>query len=323
MNPRRVIDFFSSRSGKLLIFIFSVFVGLGIIRGCKRNQPDADNTKQSQQNETSLQESSHRGISPLPPSPVAPAVSTNLSATSAPPALIIYADLTSEFDLSPNYLPYGSLIPALTIGTIASDDDETPIIALVTEDVYHLGEVIIPENSLIHGRMRRGRIRDRIYSGETSWVLVWPTGEELTVSGIALEQERFPSGGYGTNDARAGLAGKLEKSGHWEELKMLLATFLSGAAQTLEERQVTAFGSQVLPNVKTIGLQGASEVLNRYAAQILERLEKEGYHVVVPGGKPLYLYVTQTLDRGKARVGSSRPKEENRALAQTTPRKLP
>ena len=50
-------------------------------------------------------------------------------------------------------------------------------------------------------------------------------------------------------------------------------------------------------------LQGAQSVLDRYASQIQQSIERDGFYVRVPAGKQFYLYVTQKMDRADAKVG--------------------
>ena len=45
-------------------------------------------------------------------------------------------------------------------------------------------------------------------------------------------------------------------------------------------------------------------MLDQYAAQILDSINRDGVFVRVPAGKAFYVYVTQTLDVGKATVGN-------------------
>ena len=47
-------------------------------------------------------------------------------------------------------------------------------------------------------------------------------------------------------------------------------------------------------------------MLNTYAKQILETIQRDGFYVRVPAGKQFYLYVTQTMDRSKAVIGGTR-----------------
>ena len=184
-----------------------------------------------------------------------------------------------------------------------SSSINTPVIGLVTENVYHHGHLIIPVGTEVHGSAQVDRVRERIAS-DGRWTLVWQTGEELRVSGLALDREKdADNDGWGITDGSAGLRGRLIKRDELAEIKMFAATLLSGAAEAFTEKQATAFGSFAVPSLTNAPLQGAQSVLDRYANQIQQSIERDGFYVRVPAGKQFYLYVTQTMDRADAKIG--------------------
>src|SRR6185437_12006846 len=208
--------------------------------------------------------------------------------------------------LSSLYAPYGRLIPCELIITVDSSSIRTPIVGLVSEDIYHAGRLIIPAGTEIHGMAQVDRSRERIASGNR-WTLVWQTGEELSLGGIALDRETNPDGqGWGISDGSAGLRGRLIKTDDLAEIKLFAATFLSGAAGALTENQQTLLGTQPLPSLRNAPLEGAQSVLAAYAKQILDSIQRDGFYVRVPAGKQFYLYVTQTIDRNDAMLGETR-----------------
>ena len=101
----------------------------------------------------------------------------------------------------------------------------------------------------------------------------------------------------------AGLRGRLIKRDDLAEIKMFAAALLSGAAEAFTTKQTSAFGSFAVPSLTNAPLQGAQSVLDRYANQIQQSIERDGFYVRVPAGKQFYLYVTQTLDRADAKIG--------------------
>jgi hypothetical protein len=182
---------------------------------------------------------------------------------------------------------------------------------LVTEDIFHHGQLIIPAGTEVHGTAQVDSSRERIAS-EGRWMLVWQSGEELAVSGLALDRDREPSSGtWAITDGSAGLRGRIIKSDNLAEVKLFVSTLLSGAASAFTQRQSTAFGSVIAPTLENAPLTGAQSVLDRYAQQILQSIERNGFYVRVPAGKQFYLYVTQTLDQTDAKIGDS--------LLKTTP----
>lgn len=96
------------------------------------------------------------------------------------------------------------------------------------------------------------------------------------------------------------------KSDDLAEIKLFVATFLSGAASGLTQTQQTIFGTQTVPSFQNAPIQGAQQVLNTYAQQILATIERDGFYVRVAAGKQFYLYVTQTIDKSKAVIGGTR-----------------
>jgi len=195
------------------------------------------------------------------------------------------------------------LIPCETVITVDSASIQTPIIGLVTEDIYHGGKLVIPAGTEVHGTAQSDRHRERIASGN-NWTLVWQTGEELRLKAIALDRE-FASGqeGWGITDGSAGLRGRVIKSDDMAEIKLFAATFLSGAAGALTEKQPTVFGPVNSPSLNNAPFQGAQEVLKIYAQRISDAIQRDGFYVRVPSGKQFYLYVLQTIDRADALIG--------------------
>lgn len=223
-------------------------------------------------------------------------------------------DANPATPLSKTYAPFGRLIPCETVITIESSKLDTPVIGLVTEDVYHNGELIIPAGAEVHGRASLDRARERI-AASGKWVIVWRDGRplngtELVLDGIALDREKDDvSGEFGLRDGSAGLLGDLIKSDDWQEIKLFASTFLAGFAGGLQQLQNegTAFGGMAqVPVVSTrnAALAGTADVLNAYARQIQEAIARDGFFVRVPAGKQFYLYVTETIDQAKGTRGN-------------------
>ncbi|HEY3915438.1 MAG TPA: TrbI/VirB10 family protein [Verrucomicrobiae bacterium] len=209
-------------------------------------------------------------------------------------------------ELSKDYAPYGRLIPCELIVTVDSSTIRTPIIGLVTEDVYHQGRLIIRAGTEVHGMAQTDRVRERIASGN-NWTLVWHSGEELKLSGIALDRETNPDGqGWGITDGSAGLRGRIIKTDDMAEIKLFAASFLSGAANLLAQRQQTFVGALGTASVGNAGLEGAQSVIGAYAQQIYQSIQQNGFYVRVAAGKQFYLYVTQTIDKADAVIGGTR-----------------
>lgn len=216
--------------------------------------------------------------------------------------------------LSKTYAPYGRMIPCETVVTLESSKLDTPVIGLVTEDVWHDGELIIPAGVEVHGRASLDRARERI-AASGKWVLVWRDGSplngtELVLNGIALDRTKDETTGeFGLRDGSAGLLGTLVKTDNWQEIKLFAATFLGGMASGLQElrSQGGMLGDLVQVPVasgRNAALQGTTDVLNAYARQIQEAIARDGFFVRVPAGKQFYLYVTETIDQARGTRGN-------------------
>jgi hypothetical protein len=328
MNPRNVINFFKTPAGAFLAFC--VILGIAFF-ACKRFLPGATkpplltfSTKAAAAaaSKQTLQVFQNTNYSPManPPSATVTATSATVSqqqvqrqANHAPlkPEMLpisLFAETpqSEQKPLGKNYAPYGRLVPCELIVTVDSSGIQTPIIGLVTEDIYHDGRLIIPAGTEVHGKAQTDRSRERIASSG-NWTLVWQTGEELKLSGIALDREADPSGGgWGITDGSAGLRGRVVKTDDLAEIKLFAATFLSGAASAFTQQQPTIYGSQIAPTLENAPLTGAQSVLQAYAQQILDSIKRDGFYVRVPAGKQFYLYVTQTIDESDAAIGGTR-----------------
>lgn len=206
--------------------------------------------------------------------------------------------------------PYGRLIACKTVLALESNRLETPILGLVTEDVWHDGQRVIPAGAEIHGRASLDRARERIAS-QSGWRIVWRTtdadnGRELAVDGLILDRE-FDAvvGTWGEHDGSAGLRGQIVKTRDDRELKLFAATFLASATAALQDSRLTTglLGEASVPaaSVRNAVLAGTGAVLRDYAQELREAIARDGFYLRVPAGTPFYLYVTQTLDLAQAR----------------------
>src|SRR5262249_40586227 len=135
---------------------------------------------------------------------------------------------------------------------------------------------------------------------------VWQTGEELHLRAVALDREfSGDQEGWDITDGSAGLRGRVIKSDNLAEIKLFAATFLSGAAAALTEKQQTVFGPINSPSLNNAPFEGAQKVLAVYAQHIYDTIQKDGFYVRVPSGKQFYLYVLQTIDRADVMIGGS------------------
>ncbi|MCI0745434.1 MAG: TrbI/VirB10 family protein [Verrucomicrobia subdivision 3 bacterium] len=330
MKPRDLLNFFKTRSGKLLLFAL-VFGGGLLVFSAVRNKDGSGTdiavaplgTNDRPQTVQTVERPMQPFYPPPPkPEPPPPPPKTNEPPKEVaktppqqppPPAALapisLLADATAGVpeprSLGPVYAPFGRLISCETVITVDSASIQTPIIGLVTEDLYHAGKLVIPAGTEVHGSAQTDRQRERI-AGGTSWTLVWQSGEELRLKAVALDREfSGDQEGWGITDGSAGLRGRIIKSDEMAEIKLFAATFLSGAAEALTEKQQTIFGPISSPTLNNAPFEGAQKVLSVYAQRIYEAIQRDGFYVRVPSGKQFYLYVLQTVDRADAVIGAT------------------
>ena len=334
MKPREFLNHFKTKTGKIIVFgaIFAAgLVIFGVLR--KQHTPAEDaipvtplgtNTTKPQVVQSVVRpmqkfnpQAASAGSSPSKPA----SAFTNASPQPLPVVpprqaelltpISLFADSTAGVPapkkLSAAFAPFGRLIPCETVITVDSASIQTPIVGLVTENVYYGGKLIIPAGTEVHGMAQTDRQRERI-AGNTSWTLVWQDGEEMQLNAVALDREfdnNTNQSGWAITDGSAGLRGEIIKSDNLADIKLFAATFLSGAASALTEKQQTVFGPINSPTLNNAPFAGAQADLQTYAQQILDSIQKNGFYVRVPSGKQFYLYVLQTIDRADASLGGT------------------
>jgi hypothetical protein len=356
MKPRDFLNFFKTKSGRLVAF-GALFAGGLIIFGVIRKHHTASEdsiavTPLATNNVGSKPQVVQSVVRPMQafhPPAAKPEAASSSSTTATPSAftnaspqplpvvpphqaelltpISLFADSTAGVPqpkkLSAAYAPFGRLISCETVITVDSASIQTPIIGLVTENVYFGGRLIIPAGTEVHGMAQTDRQRERI-AGNTSWTFVWQNGEEMRIKAIALDREFDNStnqSGWAITDGSAGLRGQLIKSDNLADIKLFAATFLSGAASALTEKQQTVFGPINSPTLNNAPFAGAQAVLQTYAQQILDSIQKNGFYVRVPSGTQFYLYVLQTIDRADATFGGVGLVEEKDEQPVTTPKR--
>jgi hypothetical protein len=230
--------------------------------------------------------------------------------------------------LGGEYAPAFRLVKCQLVNTVDSGNLSTPIIGLVTEDLCWNGKTIIRANSEVHSVASIDTVRERIASqGEFTFVLNEPDGKgrELVVRGVALDMEKddeFDT--YGITDGSAGLRGDVIRTANNDVIKLYAASLISGIAGAFSTGSSSILGNRVYTNGSSLGLSalqggvinpaaGATQsVLDRYADQIAQTIEQDGFFVRVPAGKQYYVYCTEAIDLSKAKVGGDDEREARR-----------
>jgi hypothetical protein len=228
------------------------------------------------------------------------------------PHKVHYASLLASYDAPPaknerddppapeRFIPFGTLLKCKLVNTIDSANLETPVIALLLEDVWQNGKKVIPANTLVHGTAHAGRMRDRV-TASGAWHFVWQDGREMVFNGIALDREYEQDiDGYGITDGSGGIKGRLMATDDLQELKMLASAALSGFARGTQDRTQNALGTTITGSVSSGVREGVGEVFDLYAKRTLKDIEENGYFVRVAAGKEFYVYVLESVDPQKA-----------------------
>jgi hypothetical protein len=199
MKPRDFLNFFKTRSGKLLAFGAVFAAALIIFSVVRKHHPSTDDpvsvtvlatnatdkpqvvqsvTRPMQvyypppsKSQPTSSSSSPQSDFPKPsPLPVVPA---NQAPTLSP--ISLFADSSAGIPpakkLSAVFAPFGRLIPCETVVTVDSASIQTPIVGLVTENIYYGGRLVIPAGTEIHGTAQTDHQRERIASGNI-WTLI-------------------------------------------------------------------------------------------------------------------------------------------------------
>jgi type F conjugative transfer system protein TrbI len=218
------------------------------------------------------------------------------------------------------YAPAFRMIKCQLVNTVDSSNIETPIIGLVTEDLWWNGKVVIRANSEIHGIANVDRVRERIASsGEFTFVLNEPAGvgRELVVRGMVLDMEKDDEvNSYGITDGSAGLRGDIIRTANNDVIKLYAASLVSGMAGALSSGASGIMGNRVFTNGTSLGLSalqgavvnplagGTQSILDRYAEQIASTIDRDGFFVRVPAGKQFYVYCSEAIDLSRAHVAA-------------------
>ena len=215
------------------------------------------------------------------------------------PSMIIAA---SDKDTNPVsvptfVLPVGTLIQCVLVNTVLSSSLETPVIALVSNDVFHQGQLMIPQDTKVVSFTNKGRSRARVHI-EGRWHFIWPDGKTVGVRGTALDRTfDKKTRSFGILDGSAGLSGRIVRSDDWAEAKLLAASVAEGFGSALLQRERTALhGSIPEVTIRNGILSGGANVASRYADMILETLRSEGLMVQVTAGKEFYIFTKEPMN---------------------------
>ena len=237
--------------------------------------------------------------------------------------LNIYNSGASVKKLYTDILPYGRLIPCELVITLISSNSGTPIIGIVTENIYNDGKLMIPAGTEVHGETQGMPLLDHIRTSE-KWALVWRTGDKdngraLKVRGLALENGSHWNGrNWDLSDGSNGIKGYVTNRRNSVKLKEIAAQISSGAVSGIAS--AAAMGAALIPggsgstgNMIGAGGKGVSTALSSAAGssaqivaeQALINEMESNYFITCPSGTQFYLYVKDMINLENARVGGA------------------
>jgi len=321
MNLRQVWnEFFKKPAGRLILFLLvgGIFLAFILIRQGSRPKPDNRRVTEPAKATAATGYTFKQDIPATTSTKAQPPLTNGAAIPKAtplpksPPPIPQTIFATKEHSLGDSFLPFGRLLKCELVNTVDSTNLDTPIIGLVIEDAWHDGRLIIPAGTEVHGGAQKSAVRERIGS-DRQWMLVFQDGRELPLTGTVLDYAPDPDlpDQWKETDGSAGLRGFLIKSDQFAEAKAMLATMISAGAAAFPQTTniispLTGSATQItqggFTDAFSAGIAAGGEL---YAKRLMEQLDKDPYYVRVPGGTTFYLYVSQTVDLGKATFGLS------------------
>lgn len=170
------------------------------------------------------------------------------------------------------FLPTGFIMPVRLENQIVSYNVASPCIAVVERDVVYLSSVVIPAGTRLIGAVSVEQSHDRILA--TFNVIVFPTGDEVRFSGMALSL-----------DGSAGIKGKVETHKDSAVANTVLRSVITGTQSAL-----------MLSGVNPIAA-GATEGLSSEATKELDTQKQQvTTSITVEAETGLRVYLNQRLE---------------------------
>lgn len=298
-------------------------------------QPSSDGVSGSSADSTSKIDGSGR---PQPPSSIARTNSGNRynsgssdrrsvesSRNSVPTAKILIIDGESagaqkEF-VSERFAPYGRLIACKMVNTVESGDTDTPLIAVVIEDLWWINakgekKLIIPAGTEVYGTVNGAKpMRNRLTTGN-NFILVWQAtsnmvGFELQLKGVALEKSTHPENRMlaAITDMSAGIPGQVMSNENLSKFLMYTLAFGQGLAQGYQTNEVyTDSGVTVTTQdgtTKNAMARGAETLAQVMLQDVSQMIAKESYYIRVPSGTEFYIFVQQVINLDDAQIADT------------------
>lgn len=251
--------------------------------------------------------------------------SVESSRNSVPTAKILIIDGESagaqkEF-VSERFAPYGRLIACKMVNTVESGDTDTPLIAVVIEDLWWINakgekKLIIPAGTEVYGTVNGAKpMRNRLTTGN-NFILVWQAtsnmvGFELQLKGVALEKSTHPENRMlaAITDMSAGIPGQVMSNENLSKFLMYTLAFGQGLAQGYQTNEVyTDSGVTITTQdgtTKNAIARGAETLAQVMLQDVSQMIAKESYYIRVPSGTEFYIFVQQVINLDDAQIADT------------------
>jgi Bacterial conjugation TrbI-like protein len=199
------------------------------------------------------------------------------------------------------FAPRGLLIKAALVLTVDSSSLETPVLALVSEDVYWNQKLILPAGTQVQAKAAQGRTRDRI-EVKGQYTFIWADGREYNIGCIALDHDRAEDGSFGITDGSAGIRGQIVKNDQYAEMKVLFAEAISGLMNNSQNQFQSIYGLAPQNSGRNAALGGGGKAASAYSGLLTKQLEKDLDFVRVSAGTQFYIYTLAVFEPEMASI---------------------
>lgn len=216
------------------------------------------------------------------------------------------------------FAPRGTLIKCALVITLESNTVGTPVLGMVTEDVYFQGNLIVPAGTQVQASSyvangatdakeapKDGKIRDRI-EVRGNWRFVWADGSEYVLNGIALDYEPLPDGTFSLLDGSPGIRGRILKTDDYAELKLLISEAIQGYAKTQQSSFNSIYGVVPENTQSNAALGGGIGGAAAYSSLLSKKLAQDLEYVQVPAGTTFYIYTLDVFEPELRSIGGIR-----------------
>ncbi|WP_395747860.1 TrbI/VirB10 family protein [Prosthecobacter sp.] len=252
---------------------------------------------------------------PPPPSMLSTSSSSAKKKTDKPPPfpkLVHVSNSVSEpfVPTAPKlFAPRGILIKAALVITVDSSSIQTPVVGLVTEDVYWNKQLVLPAGTQVHAQASKGRIRDRI-EVKGAFTFIWDDGREYTINGVALDHQRLADDSYAITDGSAGVRGNIIQNDQYAQVKILIAEALQGIMNNNRQQFQSIYGLVPQNNTRNAALGGGAQAASAYSGMLTKQLSQDLDFVRVGAGTQFYIYTTDVFEPEMASIAGLRQKSQ-------------